>query len=100
MGDPSIERRSLEGLSADLASGGSGMGAGVGCASTCALAAALVALVARASPDWAEGNGVAAQAVTLGARAQEMADADAQAFATALTALDEARVDRGEGLGP
>ena len=90
-GDPPIARRSLEQLAADIGVAAPGMGAGVACATTSALAASLVALVARASQGrWDDAAGIAAQAMTLGARAHEMADAGARAFAAAMSALDSA----------
>jgi glutamate formiminotransferase/formiminotetrahydrofolate cyclodeaminase len=55
-----------------------------------AMGAALVALVCRASTDWAEAPGIAAQATTLRARLVELADEDVRAFAAALEALDAA----------
>lgn len=53
------------------------------------MAAALVGLVARASPDWPDGPGVAAQAAALQERLLALADADAEAFARVLEELRE-----------
>jgi formiminotetrahydrofolate cyclodeaminase len=52
-----------------------------------ALAAGLVETVARASGGWAEGRGLAAQAKTLRARVEPLAQRDAEAYEEALVAL-------------
>jgi glutamate formiminotransferase/formiminotetrahydrofolate cyclodeaminase len=66
-----------------------------------AMAAALVGLVARASRDWPEAPGVAAQAAALEDRLLGLADEDAAAFADALAELRAADGEsRRSGLGP
>ena len=65
------------------------------------MAAALVGLVARASPDWPEAAGIAAQAAALEDRLLALADDDAAAFGEALAELRAARAEgRRSGLGP
>jgi formiminotetrahydrofolate cyclodeaminase len=66
-----------------------------------AMGAALVGLVARASPDWADAAGVAAQAAALEDRLMTLADDDAVAFGDALAELRAADSGaRMSGLGP
>jgi methenyltetrahydrofolate cyclohydrolase len=70
---------------------------GTAAALAAASAASVVAKVARGSPEWADGGGVAAQARRLRARLVPLADTDAEAFAAALGALagsDEALPER------
>ncbi len=68
--------------------------AGGSAAALCgAMAAALVELVARATPDWHEAPGVAAQASALRYRLVALADADAAAFAEALAMLRAGSTD-------
>jgi formiminotetrahydrofolate cyclodeaminase len=65
-------------------------GAGFAAGRTAAAAARLVADVARLSSEsWAGATGAAAQANTLADRLETLAEADADAFAAALTALAE-----------
>jgi formiminotetrahydrofolate cyclodeaminase len=52
-----------------------------------ALAAGLVETVARASGDWPDGRGLAAQAKTLRQRVEPLAQRDAEAYERALVAL-------------
>ncbi len=61
-----------------------------------AMAASLVTLVARRSSEWADGPGVAAQAVTLRERLVELADEDVRAYAAAMEALAAARGTGGD----
>jgi formiminotetrahydrofolate cyclodeaminase len=69
---------------------GAATGGGSAAALTVALAAGLTAMVARRSRDsWPEAAGVAAQALTLQARAAPLVQSDAEAWAEALQALDE-----------
>ncbi len=60
-----------------------------------AFAAGLVAMVARASPNWEEASGTAAQALSLQDRAADLAQVDAEAWEEALSALRTA----GDGDG-
>lgn len=84
----------LDGFARDLPAPGGGTAAGI----VAALAAALVTKAAHASSEsWTEAAGVLAQASLLRDRCVRLADADARAFAAALSALDgkdEALVDR------
>ena len=87
----------LEGFTRDVPAPGGGAAAGV----VAALAAALVAKAAHASTaSWPEAAGVVAQAALLRDRCVELADADAQAFAAAMSALErkeaalESRLER------
>lgn len=65
------------------------------------MAAALVGLAARASRDWADAPGIAAQAAALEDRLLVLADDDAVAFGAALAELRAARAEgRRSGLGP
>lgn len=82
----------LDGFAREMPAPGGGAAAGV----VAALAAALIAKAANASrASWADAAGVVAQASLLRDRCIKLADADAQAFAAALAALE----DRGESLG-
>jgi formiminotetrahydrofolate cyclodeaminase len=63
-------------------------GAGYAAAQAAAEAARLVATVARETTGWAGAGGVVAQAAALADRLDELADADAEAFAAALAALE------------
>ncbi len=60
---------------------------GTAAATAGAMAAALVTMVARASTDWADGPGVAAQARALRERLLELGDADARAYAAVLEVM-------------
>jgi formiminotetrahydrofolate cyclodeaminase len=51
------------------------------------MAAALVTMVARASADWRDGPGIAAQARALGARLVDLAEEDAAVFSHVLEAM-------------
>jgi methenyltetrahydrofolate cyclohydrolase len=67
-------------------------GGGSAAAIAARLATALVAKAARRSADsWPDAPGVAAQAVSLGNRCSELAEADSRAFGAALEALEERR---------
>jgi methenyltetrahydrofolate cyclohydrolase len=84
-----------------LGTGKPAPGSGSASALTVAFAAGLVVMVARRSADsWEESAGVAAQALSLQARAAPLALADAQVWAQALEALesaeDEAAAPNGE----
>ncbi len=60
-----------------------------------AMGASLVVLACRASTDWDDAPGIAAQASTLRDRLVELAEEDVVAYAAALEALDAARETRG-----
>jgi methenyltetrahydrofolate cyclohydrolase len=62
--------------------------AGAAAATAGALAASLVAMSARATSDWRESPGIAAQAVRLRRRLTVLARTDADAFAAVLDQLD------------
>lgn len=80
----------LDDLLRDLAGSGA-PGGGSAAALTLAFAASLVAMVARSSEStWPEAPGIAAQALALRDRAVALAEADAEAWQAALTALAEA----------
>ena len=68
---------------------------GAAAATTGALAASLVAMAARATSDWPESAGVAAQALKLRRRLAELARTDAEAFAAVLSQLDAPGTERG-----
>ncbi len=71
-----------------LAGQGPAPGAGSAAAIVVAMAAGLVTMVARASKDhWPEAGGAVGQAETFRARVQPLAQADAEAYAEALSAL-------------
>jgi methenyltetrahydrofolate cyclohydrolase len=76
-------RRLLDGVTSELPSPGGGSIAAV----VAALAAGLVETVARASGDWADARGVAAQAKILRERVEPLAQRDAEAYERALVAL-------------
>ena len=77
-----------------LGTGKPAPGSGSASALTVAFAAGLVVMVARRSKDsWEESAGVAAQALSLQARAAPLALADAQVWAQALEALESAGDD-------
>jgi formiminotetrahydrofolate cyclodeaminase len=73
----------LEALSSADPVPGSGSAAAMGGA----VAAAVVAMTARASEDWPEAPGIAAQALRLRDRLAELAQADAEAYGASLQAL-------------
>src|SRR4051812_897564 len=75
-------------------------GGGSAAALAAAMAAALAANMARLSaPTWADGEGVAAQAQTLRARVEPLAQADADAYARVLRRFAHAtEADLGEAL--
>jgi formiminotetrahydrofolate cyclodeaminase len=77
----------LEALAAESPAPGGGSAA----AMTGATAASIVVMTASASPEWAEGRGVAAQASRLRDRLAELARSDAEAYEASLAAL----ADRG-----
>lgn len=62
-------------------------GSGSTAALVVAMAASLVAKAARRSPEWPEAGGAAAQAISLRARAGELALADARVYREALEQL-------------
>jgi formiminotetrahydrofolate cyclodeaminase len=96
-----IAGRTLEALAEELATATEGAGGGVAAASTAGLAAALVMLVARASHDsWDRAPAVATEAEALRARAFELADTEAAAFAQALAALRPSPEGGAPDLGP
>lgn len=66
---------------------------GTAAAFSAAMAAALLTMVGRASRDWEDGAGVAAQAHALRARLLELGEADARAYGAVLQAMrsDESR---------
>ena len=64
-----------------------------------AMAAELVAMTARASTDWPEAAGIAAQARGLASRLRPLAAADAEAFARVLSLRADASSDHRD-LGP
>ena len=66
---------------------GTATAGGTAAALSAAAAASLVTMVARASPDWVESGGVAAQARRLRARLLTLAHSDAEAFSVALETL-------------
>jgi formiminotetrahydrofolate cyclodeaminase len=68
---------------------------GAAAATSAAFAASIVAMAARATPDWPESPGVAAQALKLRRRLAELARTDAEAFAAVLAQLDAPRTERG-----
>ena len=68
---------------------------GAAAATAGALAASLVAMTARATSDWSEGSGVAAQALKLRRRLATLARTDAEAFAAVLSQLDAPGRERG-----
>jgi formiminotetrahydrofolate cyclodeaminase len=71
-----------------LSGSGPAPGGGSAAAITVAMAAGLVTMVARASTDhWDEAGGVVGQAETFRARVAPLAQADAEAYETALGAL-------------
>jgi methenyltetrahydrofolate cyclohydrolase len=71
-----------------LSGKGPAPGAGSVAAIVVAMAAGLVTMVARASKEhWPEAGGAIGQAETFRARAEPLAQADAEAYAEALTAL-------------
>ncbi|MGI8478868.1 MAG: cyclodeaminase/cyclohydrolase family protein, partial [Gaiellaceae bacterium] len=73
-----------------LSAGAEAPGGGSAAALTVAFAAGLVAMVARCSREWKEAGGIAAQALALQARAAPLANADAEAWEEALSALRRA----------
>jgi formiminotetrahydrofolate cyclodeaminase len=71
-----------------LAGQGPAPGGGSAAAITVAMSAGLVGMIAKASKDhWDEAGGVVGQAETLRARVAPLAQADAEAYTAALTAL-------------
>jgi len=78
----------------EIAAPSPGPGAGAVSAVVTAMAAGLIASAARRSPAWAEARGVAAQAQSLRARVERLAEANQDAYLEAL-ALIESAVDTG-----
>ena len=70
-----------------LAEVGAGPAGGSAAALATTMASGLVRLVARASRDWEEAPGIAAQAAALGDRALVLADDDHRAYAAAVEQL-------------
>lgn len=68
---------------------------GAAAATAAALSSSLVAMAARATPEWAEAKGVAAQALKLRRRLAELARTNAEAFAAVLSQLDTPGTERG-----
>ena len=71
---------------------------GAATGTTAALAASLVAMAARATPDWGDARGVAAQALKLRRRLAHLARTDAEAFAAVLAQLDAPGNERGRDV--
>lgn len=69
---------------------------GSAAAFTGAMAAALLAMVGRASGDWAEGAGTAERAHELRERLLELGDADARAYAAVIRAMSPSAASRAE----
>lgn len=63
---------------------------GTAAAISAAMAAALLTMVGRASSDWDDGAGVAAQAHTLRVKLLELGEADARAYGAVLQAMRDA----------
>jgi formiminotetrahydrofolate cyclodeaminase len=70
-----------------LAEAGPGPAGGTAAALAATMASGLVRLVARVSPDWEEGPGIAAQAAALGDRSLALADDDHRVYGRALEQL-------------
>jgi methenyltetrahydrofolate cyclohydrolase len=87
VGAPPLLHARVEELLEQLASGDPIPGAGAAAGIVVGMAAALCSMVARASTDWEEAKGVAAQAEALRKRAAKLAHANATAYAEALTAF-------------
>jgi methenyltetrahydrofolate cyclohydrolase len=68
---------------------------GAAAATAAALSSSLVAMAARATPEWPEASGVAAQALKLRRRLAELARTNAEAFAAVLSQLDAPGTERG-----
>jgi formiminotetrahydrofolate cyclodeaminase len=73
----------------EVAASGRTPGAGTVAALVTAAAAGLLAKVARASPQWSDAPGIAAQAESLCERAAPLAEVDAQEYEAALRAREE-----------
>ena len=67
---------------------------GAAAATSAALAASLITMAARATMDWPESPGIAAQALRLRRRLTALARTDAEAFAAVLDQLDAPGEDR------
>jgi formiminotetrahydrofolate cyclodeaminase len=78
---------SVDELLIELASPSPAPGSGFAAAVAVAMGAATITMAARLSPDWPEGRGAAAQAETLRKRVMELANRNAEAYASALAAL-------------
>jgi formiminotetrahydrofolate cyclodeaminase len=78
---------SVDELLMELASPSPVPGSGFAAAVAIAMGAGIVTMAARLSPDWPEGRGAAAQAETLRKRVMELANRNAEAYASALAAL-------------
>lgn len=88
--------RSLREFLEDVAAEGRTPGGGSVAALVTAVAAALLAKVARTSPAWPEGRGIAAQAESLLDRAAPLAQADAEQYEAALRAREDDGGEAGE----
>ena len=87
MGAPLLLHARVEELLEQLATGDPVPGAGAAAGIVVGMAAALCSMVARASTEWDDAKGVAAQAEALRKRAAKLAHANASAYAEALTAF-------------
>ena len=97
-----IGNLTVEELLAELRAPAPSPSGGSAAAVAAAIAAALVALVGRASKEWPEGSGVAAQATALRDRLLALADTDAEAYAIALAeirSIDEPGPRRDHRIG-
>src|SRR2546423_10107222 len=83
----------------EVAAAGKTPGAGSVAALVTAAAAGLLAKVARASADWPEAAGAAAQAESLRERAAPLAELDAREYEAALHARQEAGGESSERRG-
>jgi len=85
-----LYERDLRALLDDIAGPSPAPGAGAVSAVVTAMAAGLIASAARRSPDWTEARGVSAQAQSLRARVEKLAEANEEAYLAALALIDGA----------